>query len=641
MSEAYRNFTLSPELTMSYVCEESELTDPFEIFTAWFSKLNLFNDNLSLGDFNATFTACECIVDSRRSKVHSVRDRTYDDATLRTYILLYTCMHGKIYIVGACDTRVYLISKSSNEDLPLSSVDDINSFLNELSRQKGSVYRLVPHLFSTVEPNIYELTSFETYKEVLDERLPSIARGLDPEFCTRSLGPVAEHVIYMYCCFAASASGRVVDNLVRLEVALFKREIAELKNVPWLRHEFIRRFLGVDWEGLQTHYYRDIFIIPLDNNLPLYDSAFYSLEHCYAENAFADFFVKVPALYSPMKSQFHCTEHENSCTSKLSLDKGKHIVPYGLLEDCAVKALEKSIRKMCAQIGRHYSTNEALSTWLESVESEEKFKLLRISEEPDADVQDSYFVSKHISERAAKWFERLQTAKDNPQLVCRYDKQIIETVIIPFWHSVVFTRYNERLDRIYESHEAKVRSTAEYSFDQPIPQTYDQLLEFADQYWSPCIIHLLRMCKGSHLEYRRRIIVVRFLISPIVGYSLDQAAALWELFWKESDAYVGEGNFWSNNSEHARTFKSFVEKDRERWKYWPPCKEMVNRDLCPFTGDSNVPDIEDSALGIRQTKCVEYLKRNLALRGRQTKFRDPKIYSPISYTTCANASFPL
>jgi hypothetical protein len=151
------------------------------------------------------------------------------------------------------------------------------------------------------------------------------------------------------------------------------------------------------------------------------------------------------------------------------------------------------------------------------------------------------------------------------------------------------------------------------------------------------------MVKEQPLEYRRRIIVVRFLISPVVGYSLDQAAALWELFWKESDAYVGEGNFWSNNSEHARTFKSLFDKDREKWKYWPPCKEMINRDLCPFSGDTNVPDIEDSAspLTVRQTKCVEHLKSNLALRGRQTKFRNPKIYSPISYATCTNASFPL
>jgi len=641
MSEPYRNITLTHELTLSYVCDEQNFTEPLEIFSVWFSKLNLFDDNLSVENFNATFTVCECIVDSRRGKVHSVRDRTYDDATLRTYILLYTNMHGRIYVVGACDTRAYLLAKASKEDVPFSSVEDIASFLNTLSQQKNTVNRLITHLFCTVESKVFELTQFETYKEQLDERLPYLACDLNPEYYTRSLGPVAEHVVYMYCCFAASASARLMDNLVKLEVALFKREYAQLKNVPWLRHEFVRRFLGVDWEGLQTHYYRDIFIIPLDNNLPIYDSAFYSLEHCYVENAFADFFIKVPALYSPMQSQFHCSEHENSCTSKLSLEKGKYIVPYGLLEDCAVKALEKIVRRMCSQISRHYCTNEALSTWLESVDTEEQFKLLRISEEPDADVQDSYFISKHISERAAKWFERLQTAKQNPTLVCRYDKPIIESIIIPFWHSVVFKRYNERLDRIYESHEVKIRNTAEYSFDKPIPQTYDQLLEFADQYWSPCINHLLRICKGSHLEYRRRIIVVRFLISPVIGYSLDQAAALWELFWKESDAYVGEGNFWSNNSEHARTFKSFVEKDRERWKYWPPCKEMVNRDLCPFTGDAGVPDIEDSALGVRQTKCVDYLKRNLALRGRQTKFRDPKIYSPISYTTAANASYPL
>lgn len=645
MSEPYRNLTFCEELTISYVCEESEFSDPLAILTDWVTKLELFYEVLSPDEISAVFTICECVLDIKHKRVHSIRDKLYDTPFLRTYILLYTTVKGGIYIVGSCKSHTYLLSKASMEDLPFSDLEEIRNFLNELSREKTLVTNEFTHLFPTQKTKVFEITPIESYKKALEERFHYLLAGVQGiEFLSPQRVSTFEHAIYMYLCFAASASSRLVDNLVQTELAIFRKAYSELKGIPWLRHEFVRRYLGVDWEGIQTNFYRDIFVSSMDNSLLFYDSALYATEHSYIENAFADFFVKVPALYSPMVSQFHCKEHENACPSKLSIDKGMHIVPYGMLEDCAAKALEKQIRLMCNKLSRIYCTHEAFTTWFEKPKNKGAFTFLRISEEP-AEVQERYINSVLVESCAEKWYQRLKVAKSNPSLVCGYDREIIETSILPFWESVIFKRYSERLDRIQETRELKkFHNDGKEVFNQAIPTTYDELVKFAADYWSPCMNRLVAICKGSHLDWDKRVLVVRFLISPVLRYSAEQARTLWELFWKESDVYVGETKFWTNSSEYAVAFNSFMDKgdeDREKWKYWPPCAKLISHNLCPFSGDSEVVDIEEAASPLvqKQRKCAFHMKEVLNSRGRQPRFRDPKIYSPMSYTACTNASY--
>ena len=459
-------------------------------------------------------------------------------------------------------------------------------------------------------------------------------------------GDTMEYALYIYSAFAASASDRLIEVLIATQQNRFKSALSAIKDVPWLRFKFALRTLGVDWESVQTSHYRDIFTIPLDNDYPLLDTSIYAVEHCSTEKAYADFCFKVPAYISPLVSGFHCQEHNNSCRQTLTIQCGMHVVPYGFLEQCAVKLIDQQIRLLCSKIRRIYSTREAFITWKEEAKSAYRFFTSRIMDEPQASQQNC--IKGSIARRSAvAWYERVKNARENPTLICDYDLYLIENCVLPFWDDLLFLRYNQSLDRAHSRVTSTVHySTAVYSsLSTSLPSDYSQLVEFALVHWSPCINGLLEKCNGSHLTYRARLIVVRFLLSPIVGYNIQQAAHLWQLFWVKSDVYDGDARFW--DGEYGRVFTNLAKTDVESYKYWPQCK-VVNKDLlCPIavehTGGGGVGDIEDAAelVSRKQQKCGQHMTEVLASRKRATKLRNAKIYSPNSYASCMHASYEL
>lgn len=647
MPEKLTDKVIAENLVLRYITDKENFeADPFAHLVSWFHRLELFYDELTEDEFKNTFTICECTVDLQRKGIHNVRDRTDEEPFLRTYILLFTNINEQIFVVGVCRGYDYHlhISEAVSDRLSFDTLEDTFDFLNELSEQKFQVSRERTHFFTSSKPEHFQIASLGFYQTVLRERLEN---NLSPFNDDCSLIPSqeynsqTEHAFYMYLCFAASASDSLVDRLVKIEREAFSRHYSQLLDVPWLRHEFLRRYLGVDWPGIQTHFYREIFVLAFDTNNLLYNSATYAAEHCYTDKIYADFFVKVPPRSSPMSSQFHCIQHENKCSSRLSLDKGSHIVPYGLLEECAFSTISQLVRRNCNKISRVYSTFSAFNTWLTELPSPEKFTLLRVSEEPEEE-HERYFAAPTVKNSARRWYERLTAARENPSLVCSYDKQIIDTVIIPFWDTVSDQLYFQRLCREYLNKQTitRISDNGQIFHQGPLPTNYNELIEYADLNWSPCINNLVQRCRGSHLEHHFRLLVIRFLLSPLNKLTIEQAAALWELFWTESDAYAGVGKFWSTTSEHARTFESMC-TEREKWKFWPACAQMIKHSLCPFTTDSSLPDIEEAASPMKQKQrqCVNHMHANLARRGRRTKFNNPFVSSPMSYATCTQASF--
>lgn len=305
-----------------------------------------------------------------------------------------------------------------------------------------------------------------------------------------------------------------------------------------------------------------------------------------------------------------------------------HIVPYALLEKCAVRFINRQVLRACNNLRRLYYTRDAFVTWKTEVKSFKEFYWQRrLDETREMETKESVMCLKSVR----NWYVRLQNAKSNPALVCDFDASLIEQCVIPFWEEIIFLRYNQSLDARMAPMNYRFRSEVTKYVSQQVlelPANYDEFVVFAERYWSPCMVNLVRMCKTTHLRYKKRNIVCRFLLSEKLEYG-DNAARLWELFWVATNKYNSQ-KFWDDT--YGKVFTNFAKADSEKYKHWPSCFAMVEEGLCPIAVDG-IGDIEDmtTIVSRKRTACANHLHSNLEKQGKVCLWRDPKIGSPMAY----------
>ncbi len=597
----------------------------------WVLKIVASDETLNLTNEEVlqSYTICSCSIDINSAEISEVITNKSEDSTLRTYALLYALLDKCVYVFGLCPSFSLLSAQLHKRSLKTSDFLSPRQFLTRLSEQKGKALTTHSKLFgNSFDIDLTQL-SFCYYQRFLNEILDYVELQISPEYVSglSSLPWWANNVLFTYACFAVSPFDDLIEKLVAFEKQQFHLHYNEFIDIPWLRFEFVKRYLGVDWSDVVTNYYSEVTDSPVDTNAPTYDSAAYAYTHCSTEHAFSDFYFLCEARYSPVQSPFHCKEHNNTCGTSLSLKNGRHIVPYGKLEYSALRLLEVLVRRKCLDFRRVFSTREAPKTWNESV-SRQNFVLLRTSEENST----SETARPMIEKWAGQWYDQLHSYKNCELIQFTYDAKLKET-ILGFWDSILAKRYSQRLDLAYEKRISASTFYDNRKFEsETIPNSYEELVEFAHHNWSPCMIRLVEKCNGSHLVWSERLAVIRFLLSTKTNLSEVQAATVWELFWVKSDVYQGQLSFW--DSEHGLTFKDLVKRKLNlNLDNWPSCKKMMDLNCCPFVNQALPTDIEDSAQLIpkRRARCLGSLKDSLEARGLMMTLQSPNIWGPNSY----------
>lgn len=124
---------------------------------------------------------------------------------------------------------------------------------------------------------------------------------------------------------------------------------------------------------------------------------------------------------------------------------------------------------------------------------------------------------------------------------------------------------------------------------EPTPATYQDLLEYAERCWPPCMQKLIADRTGAnHMKYEHRIAVSAQLRR--FGYSEAQGTAIWHLLFQETDVYqqVGEHNFLE--SPQGSTIGHDYKLGREQ-NTGVSCRNGIGKGFCPFV------DIEDIKRG--------------------------------------------
>lgn len=632
---------LPPEWILPWINTLPEKTTIVEQVIEWLrSFAHTGQYNLTELEIVQVFTLCHCMVDTETGRIISVSTSTDGSPTLRTYTLLYSVLDDSIYCVGVIDTYSLLDAQEKKCYMSESHVTSLRAFLHRLNRQKTKVSHVKPKFFDHFQNVNLTFVSEFRYNDLVSAIIHCAMLGIPPDSIAnlenlssdKDVAIGAQYVLWVYTCFAASPFDHLIDQLVLFEKQRFLSFYSRLLDVPWLRFEFVRRYFGVDWNPVYTNFYQTIFTEQYNETFELYDSAAYAHAHCLPEIAYADFYFECEARYSPKTTPFHCEQHKNKCGTNLSIKRGYHLVPYGFLSSSALKLVEILVLRSCLDYRRIYSTHEAYKTWNENV-SVGTFTALRDSEEPGERRMNRAMFNGF----AHQWYNVLQSARKLPLIQFKYHESLMKTVY-ETWETVIFFRRNQRLDEQYDTRTSK--PTRNYNFQRntgPLPTTYQELVEYARNYWSPCMNNLVAKCTGSHLVFSERLAVVRFLLSPKCGFSQTEGMQIWELFWVDSDVY----NKW--DSDYKRIHSDLAKNPDPKLKDWPTCNAMEKLNVCPFVSHAHPKDIEDlgNMLDLRKATCLDHLKSDLRSRKLMLKFKDPSVYNPNSYPFLHNLTMPV
>lgn len=200
---------------------------------------------------------------------------------------------------------------------------------------------------------------------------------------------------------------------------------------------------------------------------------------------------------------------------------------------------------------------------------------------------------------------------------------LLEEVLIPTFYDAT-DNWNWYFDWNFDQLTTSEDTTVSVSGD--LPTTRDQLIEYAQRYWPPCMQALVELCKGHrHLQHEERIKMAALL--RVFGYSPAQAEQLWWNLFRETLAnthYVTQEAFLEG--EHGQVIINDYKANKQR-NVGVHCESLIRKKLCPFVETGDIEDLVSTA----RKHCTESLQKYRASKGLR-ELRYP-IYSPKNYFT--------
>ena len=133
-----------------------------------------------------------------------------------------------------------------------------------------------------------------------------------------------------------------------------------------------------------------------------------------------------------------------------------------------------------------------------------------------------------------------------------------------------------------------------------LPDTYEELQDYASSHWAPCMQRLVQGCRGrDHLQYEARLKMAAMLRR--CGYSETQGSHLWQVLFSETDVYekcVTRGKSFLDTEQGLVIGYDYAQNKQENLGI--SCTSLVNGGFCPVSDDQRTPDIEECQMGCLQ-----------------------------------------
>lgn len=124
---------------------------------------------------------------------------------------------------------------------------------------------------------------------------------------------------------------------------------------------------------------------------------------------------------------------------------------------------------------------------------------------------------------------------------------------------------------------------------EPPPATYQDLLEYAERCWPPCMQKLIaNRTGGNHMHHEHRLAMSAQLRR--FGYSEKQGTDYWHLLFQETDIYQQAGQHNFLESQQGLVIVYDYKRDRQQ-NTGVSCRNWIGKGFCPFV------DIEDIKRG--------------------------------------------
>jgi hypothetical protein len=154
-----------------------------------------------------------------------------------------------------------------------------------------------------------------------------------------------------------------------------------------------------------------------------------------------------------------------------------------------------------------------------------------------------------------------------------------------------------------------------------IPQSREELIQYAERYWPPCLVAYVKSCQGfKHLKHPDRRKVSAML--KLFGYPLDAAQQMFWLMFSDTrvEALTGKSEFLVGKRG------SIIANDFGNGKntnLGVSCRALIGAGQCPFSGNVDMEDIA-------RTGCSTHMNELRVAEGKLSRELFP-IASPRSY----------
>lgn len=163
-----------------------------------------------------------------------------------------------------------------------------------------------------------------------------------------------------------------------------------------------------------------------------------------------------------------------------------------------------------------------------------------------------------------------------------------------------------------------------------LPQTYDELVVYAQRYWPKCMQRAVALSTGNeHLRHKPRLNVLKLLRD--FGYSPEQRANLWRLFFVQTDEYGAQAQTNFEASEHYASFRSDLERSSGSGFGAMRCKVLADDAMCPLASQQHIGDIEDAG-NLCASQCADAIKVELGEQADVSKaLPNRHVHTPAMY----------
>jgi len=157
-----------------------------------------------------------------------------------------------------------------------------------------------------------------------------------------------------------------------------------------------------------------------------------------------------------------------------------------------------------------------------------------------------------------------------------------------------------------------------------LPDTHEDLQEYAVHHWSPCMQRIVQNCRGrDHLQHDARLKMAAMLRR--CGYNEAQGSHLWQVLFSETNIYekaVSRGRNFLETEQGQVIGYDYTQNKQENLGI--SCTSLVAGGFCPVSEEARTPDIEECQKG-----CLQHF--NVAHQSNlQYPIRGPENYFHLS-----------